>query len=97
LHSAADALAHAARAGRLRPRDTGGHTFTVSNLGMTGVDSVVPIVHRPAVAILGVGAVRAGRVVLTLSCDHRAVDGLQASRWLAALAATLAEGESESA
>jgi pyruvate dehydrogenase E2 component (dihydrolipoamide acetyltransferase) len=97
LHSAADALAHAARAGRLRPRDTEGHTFTVSNLGMTGVDSVVPIVHRPAVAILGVGAVRAGRVVLTLSCDHRAVDGLQASRWLAALAATLAEGESESA
>jgi pyruvate dehydrogenase E2 component (dihydrolipoamide acetyltransferase) len=99
------ALADRARAGSLTRDDVDGVTFTVSNAGMTGVDAIVPIVHQPAVAILGVGARRAHPVVvdgavvarqtvrLVLACDHRAVDGLEASRWLAGLGQLL-EGRS---
>lgn len=102
LREAVTALGLKARAHRLTAADVDGVTFTVSNAGMSGIDSIVPIVHRPAVAILGVGA-RAPRpmivdgyvvsrpsVRLVLSCDHRAVDGLDASRWLVALGADLA-------
>jgi pyruvate dehydrogenase E2 component (dihydrolipoamide acetyltransferase) len=97
-------LVERARGGRLAPADVDGVTFTVSNAGMTGVDSIVPIVHRPAVAILGVGARRARPVVvdgavaarqtvrLVLACDHRAVDGLEAARWLAELGRELEMG-----
>lgn len=101
LREAVTALGLKARAHRLTAADVDGVTFTVSNAGMSGIDAIVPIVHRPAVAILGVGAralrplVVGGNVVarpsvrLVLSCDHRAVDGLEASRWLAALGADL--------
>jgi pyruvate dehydrogenase E2 component (dihydrolipoamide acetyltransferase) len=104
LREAVTALGLKARGHRLTPADVDGVTFTVSNAGMSGIDAIVPIVHRPAVAILGVGAralrptVVDGHVVprqsvrLVLSCDHRAVDGLEASRWLVALGADLEEG-----
>jgi pyruvate dehydrogenase E2 component (dihydrolipoamide acetyltransferase) len=99
-----DELVERARGGRLAPADVDGVTFTVSNAGMTGVDSIVPIVHRPAIAILGVGARRARPVVvdgavaarqtvrLVLACDHRAVDGLEAARWLDELGRELEVG-----
>jgi pyruvate dehydrogenase E2 component (dihydrolipoamide acetyltransferase) len=97
IRNGLEELVERARAGRLTQADIDGVTFTVSNAGMTGVDSIVPIVHRPAVAILGVGARRARPAVvdaavvprqtvrLVLACDHRAVDGLEAARWLAEL------------
>jgi pyruvate dehydrogenase E2 component (dihydrolipoamide acetyltransferase) len=100
-----EALVVRAREGRLGVADVEGVTFTVSNAGMTGVDSIVPIVHQPAIAILGVGAralrpVAVGSAVvvrptvrLVLSCDHRAVDGMAASRWLVDLGRELG-GES---
>jgi pyruvate/2-oxoglutarate dehydrogenase complex dihydrolipoamide acyltransferase (E2) component len=97
LRQVLDELVTKARSERLGAADVEGVTFTVSNAGMSGVDSVVPIVHQPAIAILGVGS-RALRPIvcdgavlprptlrLVLSCDHRAVDGLEASRWLVAL------------
>jgi pyruvate dehydrogenase E2 component (dihydrolipoyllysine-residue acetyltransferase) len=97
IRNGLEELVERARGGRLTQADVDGVTFTVSNAGMTGVDSIVPIVHRPAVAILGVGARRARPAVvdgslvprqtvrLVLACDHRAVDGLEAARWLAEL------------
>jgi pyruvate dehydrogenase E2 component (dihydrolipoamide acetyltransferase) len=60
-----------------------GPTFTVSNLGMFGVEQFTPIISPPAVAVLGVGAVVDGRCHLSLTFDHRAVDGAPAARFLA--------------
>lgn len=80
-----------ARGGRLRPADISGATFTISNLGMYRVDAFSAIVVPPQAAILAIGSI-ADRVVpvegkpsvrpmmtLTLSCDHRAIDGVRAA------------------
>lgn len=89
------ALSARARAGSLLPADLEGGTFTLTNLGMYGVDAFVPIINAPQCAILGVGriiakpAVYEGQVVprhmitLSLTFDHRAVDGGPAARFLA--------------
>ncbi|ANA32434.1 dihydrolipoamide acetyltransferase family protein [Ralstonia mannitolilytica] len=87
-------LAEGARAGTLSPGSYQHGTFTVTNLGMTGIDSFTPIINVPQVAILGVTRV-ARRVVvrndsiviapmmgLHLVFDHRAVDGYPAARFL---------------
>ncbi len=91
------ALARKAREGGLRPEEYQGGTFTISNLGMYGIDSVYPILNSPQACILGVGAaqeqpvVRDGQIVvgrvaaLTLAADHRAVDGAVGAQLLAAL------------
>ena len=80
-------LAERAREGRLRIDELQGGTFTVSNLGMFGVDAIYPIINPPQAAILGLGAAeprpvaRNGSVVIatvmtcTLSADHRVLDG----------------------
>jgi pyruvate dehydrogenase E2 component (dihydrolipoyllysine-residue acetyltransferase) len=90
-----------ARAGTATPADLDGATFTVSNLGMFGVTEFAAVIVPPQAGILAVGAmrelprVRAGAVVavpvlaLTLTCDHRVVDGAQAARFLARLVALL--------
>jgi pyruvate dehydrogenase E2 component (dihydrolipoamide acetyltransferase) len=87
-----------AQAGKLRPADIQGGSFTISNLGMYGVDAFNAIVNPPQAAILAVGrivdraVVVAGQlavrptVVLTLSCDHRALDGARAAQFLGTLA-----------
>jgi pyruvate dehydrogenase E2 component (dihydrolipoamide acetyltransferase) len=92
-----------ARDGALRPEDVQGGTFTISNLGMFGVDAFTAIVNGPQAAILAVGrvvervvaidgrpAVRP-RASLTLSCDHRVVDGARAARFLGTVAELVAE------
>ena len=89
--------------GKLRPADIQGGTFTISNLGMFGVDAFNAIVNPPQAAILAVGRI-ADRVValdgqpavqptmmLTLSCDHRALDGARAARFLGDLADLIEE------
>ena len=91
------ALAAKARAGKLVPHDFTGGTFTISNMGMLGVKSFAAIVNPPQAAILAVGASRPEVVQLpgggfgsvsvmnvTLSCDHRVVDGAIGAAWLAA-------------
>jgi len=91
-------LVSRAQAGKLRPADIQGGVFTISNLGMYGVDAFNAIVNPPQAAILAVGRI-ADRVVpvdgrpavqptmvLTLSCDHRAVDGARGAQFLGALA-----------
>jgi len=94
-----------AQAGRLRPEDVTGGTFTISNLGMYGVDAFYPILNPPQAAILAVGRI-ADRVVaisgvpavhpmltLTLSCDHRVADGARAAQFLETLAHLLETAE----
>lgn len=91
-------LAARARAGRLAAHEFEGGSFTLSNLGPFGVEQFDAIINPPQGAILAVGAARpepiaddgAIRIVpvlhLSLSCDHRAIDGADAGRFLAALA-----------
>jgi pyruvate dehydrogenase E2 component (dihydrolipoamide acetyltransferase) len=89
-------LAERARAGRLRQDELEGGSISITNLGMYGVEEFAAIINPPQAAILAVGAVReapvvddgvlgVGRVMtVTLSVDHRPVDGVVAARWLAA-------------
>src|SRR5437899_6361254 len=92
-----------AQAGKLRPADIQGGGFTISNLGMFGVDAFNAIVNPPQAAILAVGRI-ADRVValngqpavqptmvLTLSCDHRTLDGARGAQFLGALAELIEE------
>ena len=91
------ALAEQARAGQLSLDALSGGTFTITNLGMFGIESFTPIINQPEVAILGVNAItdtpvaENGQVVirpvlrLSLVADHRAVDGAVAATFLAAL------------
>jgi len=94
-------LAERARAGRLQPADIAGATFTISNLGMFEVDAFTAIIVPPQAAILAVGAI-ADRVVpvdgtpgvrpmmtMTLSCDHRVVDGARAAGFMRDLATAI--------
>jgi pyruvate dehydrogenase E2 component (dihydrolipoamide acetyltransferase) len=94
-------LTDRARAGRLQPADIAGATFTISNLGMYHVDAFTAIIVPPQAGILAVGAI-ADRVVavdgrpavrpmmtLTLSCDHRVVDGVRGAAFLDDLAVAL--------
>ena len=88
-------LAGRARERKLKPDEFSGSTFTVSNLGMLGVTEFTAIINPPESCILAVGAVRKEPVVvedrievghrmkLTLSADHRAVDGALAAQFLA--------------
>ena len=92
-------LIERARKRKLLPEEMGGESFTISNLGMFGIDSFFAIIHPPAVAILSVGKVRITPVydeekgvfiprktlVLGLSCDHRAIDGVIGAKFLDAL------------
>jgi pyruvate dehydrogenase E2 component (dihydrolipoamide acetyltransferase) len=90
---AADLVARG-RTRRLRPEEYSGGSFTVSNLGMLGVEEFAAILNPPEAAILAVGAVqdtptvRDGRLQVarvmkvTLSCDHRIIDGIVAARFL---------------
>jgi len=92
-----------AQAGKLRPVDIAGGTFTISNLGMYGVDAFNAIINQPQAAILAVGRIAErvvpfnGRpavqpmMVLTLSCDHRAVDGARGAEFLSTLAELVEE------
>ena len=99
-------LAERARAGRLHPPDVAGGTFTISNLGMFGIDVFSAIITPPQAAVLAVGRI-ADRVVpvngligirpimtMTLSSDHRVVDGAQAAAFLKDVAEALSAGES---
>jgi pyruvate dehydrogenase E2 component (dihydrolipoamide acetyltransferase) len=99
------ALAERARSGKLSPADISGGTFTISNLGMLKVDSFTAIITPPQAAVLAVGAV-SDRVVaiggkpvvrpvmtLSLSSDHRVVDGARAAAFMNDLVEAIREPE----
>ncbi len=87
-------LAETARQGKIRPEEFSGGTFTVSNLGMFDVDSFTAVINQPESAILAVGSITPtpavvdglvvvrNRMKVTLSSDHRAIDGATAARFL---------------
>jgi pyruvate dehydrogenase E2 component (dihydrolipoamide acetyltransferase) len=87
-------LAERARARKLRPEEYTGATFSISNLGMFGIDEFTAVINPPEAAILAVGAmtprpvVRDNEVIVrqmmrvTMSCDHRVIDGATGARFL---------------
>lgn len=103
LSEALTALTESARAGKTTPAELSGGTISITNIGVFGIDAGTPILNPGEAAILAVGAVRnmpweyqgevALRQVMTLSLsfDHRLVDGEQGSRFLADVGAILAE------
>ena len=94
-------FAQKAKAKKLQPKDWEGSTFTVSNLGMFGIDEFTSIINTPDGAILSVGAIQQvpvlkdGAVVpgnimkLSLGCDHRVIDGATGAKFLQTLKALL--------
>ena len=96
-------LAARAREKTLRPDEYMGATFTVSNLGMFRIEEFTGVINPPEAGILAVGAVEERAVVrdgavavrprmkMTMSCDHRVIDGAQGSRFLQTLTAILEE------
>jgi pyruvate dehydrogenase E2 component (dihydrolipoyllysine-residue acetyltransferase) len=96
-------LVDRARGGRLQQTDLDGGTFTISNLGMFGIERFVAVLNPPQAAILAVGAteekpvvvdgdiVVRSRMELTLTCDHRAIDGATGAQFLGDVKAFLEE------
>lgn len=96
-------LAERAKSGKSRPQDFADATFTISNLGMFQIDSFTAIIPPPQAAILAVGAISdrviaidgqpavRSMITLTLSCDHRVVDGARGAQFLNELALAIAE------
>ena len=92
-----------ARDGKLQLADLEGGTFTISNLGMFGVEVFTAVLNPPQAAILAVGAVVeravavdglvdvAPTMTMTLTCDHRAIDGADGAEFLRTLKALLEE------
>jgi pyruvate dehydrogenase E2 component (dihydrolipoamide acetyltransferase) len=97
ISAEAKALAKKARERKLKPEEYTGSTFSVSNLGMFGIDQFTAIINPPEVAILAIGAVEEKPVVvgeeievqkrlrITMSCDHRVVDGAVGAKFLQTL------------
>ncbi len=97
----AKSLAEHALAKKLLPEEIQGNTFTISNLGMFGIEEFTAIINPPDACILAVGAIRqepsviegqikvVSKMKLTLSCDHRAVDGATGAKFLQILKHTL--------
>jgi len=105
LRAEARRLADACREGNISPDELVGSTFTVTNLGVLGIESFTPVLNTPEVAILGIGAItnspietEAGigiekRIGLSLTIDHQAVDGTPGAHFLARLVRLLAKPE----
>ena len=101
ISAAISDLVERAGSGRLTPRELDGGTITVTNLGMFGTESFAAIINPPQSSILAVGAVHRAPVVkqnklvvgsileVTLSVDHRAVDGATAAEWMRAFVAAI--------
>ena len=88
----------ACREGTIQPDDLSGGTFTLTNLGMLGVENFTPVLNPPEIAILGVGGISlkpkrsadgevsfVDQISLSLTIDHQAIDGAPAARFLQAL------------
>ena len=97
----AKSLAGKAKNKELQPKDWEGNTFTVSNLGMFGIEEFTAIINPPDACILAIGGIKQTPIVkdgeikignvmkVTLSCDHRVVDGVVGSAYLKTLKSLL--------
>jgi pyruvate dehydrogenase E2 component (dihydrolipoyllysine-residue acetyltransferase) len=103
IAAARAAVVERARAGKLQQADLDGGTFTISNLGMYGIERFIAVLNPPQAAILAVGSIEdklvavdgepvaRPRMELTLTCDHRAVDGATGAEFLRDVKAFLEE------
>jgi pyruvate dehydrogenase E2 component (dihydrolipoamide acetyltransferase) len=103
IAAARAAIVERARSGRLQQSDLEGGTFTISNLGMYGIERFIAVLNPPQAAILAVGSIEdrvvavdgqpavRPRMEITLTCDHRAVDGATGAEFLRDLKAFLEE------
>ncbi|MDQ2969036.1 MAG: 2-oxo acid dehydrogenase subunit E2 [Actinomycetota bacterium] len=103
IAAARAAIVERARAGKLQQSDLDGGTFTISNLGMYGIERFIAVLNPPQAAILAVGSIEERvvavdgqpavrpRMEITLTCDHRAVDGATGAEFLRDLKAFLEE------
>lgn len=106
ITAASRALIESARARRLPPDQLQGGTFTITNLGSFGIDAFTPILNLPQCAVLGIGSIRPEPVVLgaeivirdmltlSLTFDHRIVDGAPAARFLQTLRSSIESADS---
>ncbi|MBS0586214.1 MAG: 2-oxo acid dehydrogenase subunit E2, partial [Verrucomicrobia bacterium] len=97
LSEEASILAKKARNGALKPEEYQGGSFTISNIGMYGISSFSAVINPPQAAILAVGAIKEKAIVknskieignilkVTLSSDHRVIDGVDAAEFLVTL------------
>jgi pyruvate dehydrogenase E2 component (dihydrolipoamide acetyltransferase) len=103
IAAARGAIVERARAGKLQQSDLEGGTFTISNLGMYGIERFIAVLNPPQAAILAVGSIEdrvvavdgqpvvRPRMEITLTCDHRAVDGATGAEFLRDLKTFLEE------
>ena len=103
ISTEAKAFAEKATTKKLLPQDMEGNTFTISNLGMFGIDEFTAIINPPDACILAVGGIRqepgvvngeikvVNKMKVTLSCDHRVVDGASGAKFLQSLKKILEE------
>jgi pyruvate dehydrogenase E2 component (dihydrolipoamide acetyltransferase) len=94
INSQVNTLAEKARNKKLQPQEMQGNTFTISNLGMFGIDEFTAIINPPDAAILAIGTisdelsmvdgqVKSSKIMkVTMSCDHRVVDGATGAKFL---------------
>ncbi|MBP9084302.1 MAG: 2-oxo acid dehydrogenase subunit E2, partial [Bacteroidia bacterium] len=97
INSEVKIFAQKAKDKKLQPTDWEGNTFTISNLGMFGIDEFTAIINPPDACILAVGGIKETPVIkngqiipshimkVTLSCDHRVVDGATGAKFLQTL------------
>ncbi len=91
IHDEVRRLAEKAKNKMLKPEEYTGGTFSISNLGMYGIQEFTAVINPPEAAILAVGSLESGQMKLTMSCDHRVIDGAVGARFLKTLKEILEE------
>ena len=91
ISSDAKRLSDLAHNNKLMPEDYQGGTFSISNLGMLGIKSFTAVINPPQCGILAVGKLEDDKISVTMSCDHRGIDGAVGARFLQTLSTIVAE------
>ena len=86
-------LSDLAHSNKLMPEDYQGGTFSISNLGMLGIKSFTAVINPPQCGILAVGKLEDDIISVTMSCDHRAIDGAVGARFLQTLSEIVSKAE----
>ena len=87
-------LSDLAHSNKLMPEDYQGGTFSISNLGMLGIKSFTAVINPPQCGILAVGKLEDDKISVTMSCDHRGIDGAVGARFLQTLSDIVSKAES---
>ena len=93
ISSDAKRLSDLAHNNKLMPEDYQGGTFSISNLGMLGIKSFTAVINPPQCGILAVGKLEDNKISVTMSCDHRGIDGAVGARFLQTLSDIVAKAD----